>query len=414
MSSSGLEAKTGEKCHDLYPELGTGPIPIEPYVSREYFEKERARIFRKVWLNVGRVEDIPSGGDYFVKELAICNTSILIVRGKDGAIRAFHNMCSHRGNKLVANYRGTCKGFFVCNFHNWTYGLDGSLRHITDEANFFNPDKETLGLTPVPVGTWEGFIFINVDPKPAETLAEYLGEFGTTFSGYPFGELAATQFYWQTEIKANWKVIKDAFQEVWHIPYLHQRTVFYSPGERYGSAMSFKLYSRHGKLYGTRRASSTNSNSRRKLTQVESFAVRYGSGAIHLDRPNPRTSTRAIPSGDQLTALGGCSIFPNCVMYTNAQTYLTHIFWPLAEDRTLWEVKYYYPKANSLAERFAQEYHKVILRDINLEDGSTLERTQTMLGSGVKQHLILQDQELLIRHHHKVADTFLKPENTAC
>lgn len=411
MTSSALEPQNSTRCHDIYPELGTGPIPIEPYISREYFEKEQALIFRKVWLNVGRVEDIPSPGDYFVKDLSICNTSILIVRGKDGVIRAFHNMCSHRGNKLVGKVSGKCKGLFVCNFHNWSYALDGSLRHITDEANFFNVDKTVLGLTPVSVDAWEGFIFINVNQNPTETLAEYLGEFGTSFSGYPFGELAATRFFWQTEIKANWKVVKDAFQEVWHIPYLHQRTVFYSPGERYGSSMSFKLYPRHGKLYGTRRASPPTGNSKRKLTEVESFAVRYGSGAIHLDRPGRTTSNRVTPSKDQLAALGGGSIFPNCMMYTNERTYLTHTFWPLAEDRTLWEVKYYYPKANTLAERFAQEYHKVILRDINLEDGSTLERTQTMLGSGAKQHLILQDQELLIRHHHRVADTFLNPEH---
>jgi phenylpropionate dioxygenase-like ring-hydroxylating dioxygenase large terminal subunit len=414
MSSTTLDATNGKRCHDLYPELGTGPIPVEPYISREYFERERALIFRKVWLNAGRVDDIPNPGDYFVKDLAICDTSILVVRGKDGAIRAFHNMCSHRGNKLVPSASGKCKGLFVCNFHSWSYALDGSLRHITDEANFFNLDKTSLGLTPVSVGTWEGFIFINVDQNPAETLAEYLGEFGSTFSGYPFGGLAATRFFWQTEIKANWKIIKDAFQEVWHIPYLHQRTVFYSPGERYGSAMRFNLYPRHGKLYGTRAETQSNiSKARRKLTQVESFAVRYGSGAIHLDRPSGASTKIPIPSGDQLAALGGCSIFPNCVMYTNERTYLTHTFWPLAEDRTLWEVKYYYPKAHTLAERFAQEYHKVILRDINLEDGSTLERTQTMLRSGAKQYLVLQDQELLIRHHHKVADTFLNPQDTA-
>lgn len=81
----------GRKWHDLYPELGTGPLPIEPYVSREYFEKERERIFRKVWLNVGRVEQIPDPGDYFVKDLAVCHTSVLVVRGEDGKVRAFHN-----------------------------------------------------------------------------------------------------------------------------------------------------------------------------------------------------------------------------------------------------------------------------------------------------------------------------------
>jgi hypothetical protein len=79
----------------------------------------------------------------------------------------------------------------------------------------------------------------------------------------------------------------------------------------------------------------------------------------------------------------------------------------LAEDRTLWEVRFYYPQARTLAERFSQEYAKVILRDINMEDGSTMERTQAMLGSGAKKEIVLQDQELLIRQHHKVTDTYL-------
>jgi hypothetical protein len=79
----------------------------------------------------------------------------------------------------------------------------------------------------------------------------------------------------------------------------------------------------------------------------------------------------------------------------------------LTEDRTLWEVRFYYPKAVTLAQRFSQEYAKVILRDINMEDGSTLERTQTMLASGAKKEIVLQDQELLIRQHHKVTETYL-------
>ncbi len=101
------------------------------------------------------------------------------------------------------------------------------------------------------------------------------------------------------------------------------------------------------------------------------------------------------------------TIFPNCLLYVAERTYLTHIFWPLAEDRTIWEVTFYYTKAKTLARRFCQEYAKVILRDINMEDGSTVERTQLMLASGAKKEIVLQDQELLIRHHHKVAETFL-------
>jgi len=101
VTAAALQPTNGKRWHDLYPELGTGPIAIEPYVSHEFFEKERALIFRKTWLIVGRIEQVPNPGDYMVKDLAVLGTSILIVRDKDGTLRAFHNMCAHRGNKLV-------------------------------------------------------------------------------------------------------------------------------------------------------------------------------------------------------------------------------------------------------------------------------------------------------------------------
>ncbi|HEY1850225.1 MAG TPA: aromatic ring-hydroxylating dioxygenase subunit alpha [Candidatus Binataceae bacterium] len=401
--ATALRTSNEKKWHDQYPELGTGPIPIEPYVSRDYFEKERAQIFRKVWLNIGRVEQIPNPGDYFVKDLAVLQTSILIVRGKDGAIRAFHNMCAHRGNKLVADTGGTCKGLFTCKFHGWAYALDGSLSHIADEASFFNLNKADLGMTPIAVDTWEGFVFINADPHPVESLREYLGEIGTGFGGYPFGELGATLFFWQTEIKANWKVIKDAFQEVWHIPTLHHKTipnVFSDTVNKYGHALNFTLYPRHGRI-------SLGGNYDRKPTTVESFALRYGSGATVIKHASINPPKGINPTRDPRWATDGNAIFPNCLMYVSERSYLTHIFWPLAEDRTLWEARFYYPKAKTLAERFSQEYAKVILRDINMEDGSTLERTQTMLASGAKTEMVLQDQELLIRQHHKVAEEYI-------
>ena len=89
----GGAAVNGKKWHDQHPELGTAPVPIEPYISQEYFNLERERIFRKVWLNVGREEEIPQPGDYLVKDLPVCGASILLVRGKDGRLRAFHNVC---------------------------------------------------------------------------------------------------------------------------------------------------------------------------------------------------------------------------------------------------------------------------------------------------------------------------------
>jgi phenylpropionate dioxygenase-like ring-hydroxylating dioxygenase large terminal subunit len=402
-AAASREIAKDRKWHDLYPDLGTGPVPIEPYISRAYFEREQALIFRKVWLNVGRVEQLPKPGDYLVRELAVCNTSVLIVRGKDGVVRAFHNMCTHRGNKLAPDTSGNCAGLFTCKFHGWAFGLDGSLRHISDEESFFNLNPDALGLTPIAVDTWEGFIFINMNPQPGETLTEYLGELGAGLAGYPFSTLGATRFAWNAEVRANWKVLKDAFQEVWHIPTLHHRSipnVFSDAANKYGHALEFRLYQRHGRI-------SLPGNFARKSTPVEGIAVRYGAGAIVIKQSNDVIPEGVNPTRDPRWSIDGNAIFPNCLLYVAGQTYLTHTFWPLTENRTLWEVRLYYPRATTLAQRFSQEYSKVMLRDVNMEDGSTLERTQTMLESGARKEIFLQDQELLIRHHHKVAETYL-------
>jgi phenylpropionate dioxygenase-like ring-hydroxylating dioxygenase large terminal subunit len=157
-----------------YPKLGTGPISAESCVSAEYFELERERIFRRSWLNVGAVWEIPGPGDYFVRDLAVCNVSILVMRGRDKEVRAFYNVCSHRGNKLVATARGTCRGYLTCNFHSWGYDSTGNLKWVPDEVNFYDLNKSELGLTPVPTEVWNGFIFINLDPNPRENLISYL------------------------------------------------------------------------------------------------------------------------------------------------------------------------------------------------------------------------------------------------
>ena len=157
-----------------HAELGTGPAPIDPYISPAYFELERERIFRRVWLNVGRLEDIPQPGDYFVQDLAVGKTSILVVRGQDGTVRAFHNVCKHRGNKIVWDERGSCQRF-ACKFHGWTYAPDGRLIGVEEEM-FFDFKKSEHGLTRVATDICGGFIFIHLDPHPRETLSQYLGE----------------------------------------------------------------------------------------------------------------------------------------------------------------------------------------------------------------------------------------------
>jgi phenylpropionate dioxygenase-like ring-hydroxylating dioxygenase large terminal subunit len=214
-----------------YPELGTKPVSYEDSISPEFYELEREAIFKRVWLNVGRVEQLPRSGSYFTREFAFANTSIVVVRGKDGELRAFHNICRHRCNKLVwtdfprQETSGNCRQF-VCKYHGWRYELDGSCSFVQQESEFFDLDKADYGLVPVHCDVWSGFIFVNLDAQPQQTLEEFLGPMITALEGYPFDTMTE-RFYYRAVVGSNWKLFLDAFQEFYHAPVLHAKQ---SPG----------------------------------------------------------------------------------------------------------------------------------------------------------------------------------------
>src|SRR5580698_8155022 len=164
-----------------YPELGTAPVDYSDSIDPAFFEAEREAIFKRPWLNVGRGERLPRTGSYFTKELPSAGPgmSVIVVKTKDGSVKAFHNVCRHRGNKLVWNdfphreTSGTCRQF-TCKYHACRYSLDGDLTFIQQEGEFFNVDKSDYGLVPVRCELWEGFIFVNPDNQ-AKPLVDYLG-----------------------------------------------------------------------------------------------------------------------------------------------------------------------------------------------------------------------------------------------
>ena len=203
-------------------ELGTEPISYEDSISPEIWELEREAIFKRAWLNVGRVEQLPRNGSYFTKELVAARTSVVVVRDKDGQVRAFHNVCRHRGNKLVwnDNPKEETSGIsrqFVCKYHGWRYDLDGACSFVQQEQEFFDFDKDDYGLVPVHCDVWAGFIFINLAKEPEQGLTEFLGPMVTKLENYPFHKQSERWFY-RAEVKANWKLYMDAFQEFYHAP----------------------------------------------------------------------------------------------------------------------------------------------------------------------------------------------------
>lgn len=383
-----------------YPQLGNAPLPIEPNVSPEYFDLEREKIFKRSWLNVGRVEDIPQAGDYLVKELALLKTSVIVVRGKDGSLRAFHNICRHRGNRVAVG-RSHARSF-ICGFHGWTYDLTGNLVRVPDEEQFFGFEKSDYALMPLATDVWEGFIFLTVDPHPSETLQEWMGELHDQYRGYEFEQFTPVANY-RAIVKTNWKVFMDITQESYHVPCLHKRIVPDSNTSKdnpFCHLPSIRIFRRH-------RASSLYANPQHQPTPAEAVAYRYGmtvlEGATANDRLHPSLNPDAISNW----AFDSNVIFPNFILHVGKGWYITYNFWPLAVDRTFLEYAFYMSHAKTPGESISQEFSKVLARDLLREDLSTLESVQAGLVSGAISHMPLSDQEIMLRHSYKVVEDFI-------
>lgn len=391
---------------DPYPHLGTGPVPVEPYISRAYYEREREKIFRRMWLNVGRLSQIPKPGDFIVKKLAVLGASVLVVHSDDGRVRAFYNVCQHRGNRLVYEESG-CRKAFACGFHAWVYDSRGHLKHVTDEEQFFGIDKPQLNLPEFACDVWNGFIFINQQVHPLKSLREYLGQMGEDLRDYPFGT-ADRVGAWRLTVNCNWKVINDAFAEGYHVPWLHARSL--ADAFATGSGAEAKCLMTDARLRGYHRGASAPANPGSTPKPAAALAFRFaallGSGSAVMRDLAPGLN----PSHMKDWGFDFNAIFPNFTMVLQNGWYLTHAFWPEAVDRTHWEINFYSEHAATLASKVAQTYNNVMIRDLLQEDASTIEGTQEGLSSGGIQHLTFSDQEIACRHQFEVVEALVNGE----
>jgi phenylpropionate dioxygenase-like ring-hydroxylating dioxygenase large terminal subunit len=396
-----------------YPELGTAPISYEDSISPVWYELERDAIFKRTWLCVGRTERLPRAGTYFTKNIEAANASIIVVRGKDDAsgqhsVRAFHNICRHRGNKLVWNEipreesAGMCRQF-QCKYHGWRYDLDGSLQFVQQEDEFFGLDRSTMGLKPVHCETWAGFIFVNLDKgEPRQSLREFLGPMITNLEGYPF-ERMTSRFGYRTEVGANWKLFMDAFQEFYHAPVLHAKQA----PEKYSSlAQQAGFEAPHYRIEGPHRMVSTSGvrfwEMDSELVKPMEIITRSG-----LFGPWDQVDLGPMPSGVNPArcdpwGLDSFQLFPNFVILVWSQGwYLTYTYWPTSHNTHIFEGDVYFLPAKNARERVAQEMAAVTFKEFALQDANTLEATQMALETRAVETFPLNDQEVLCRHLHK-------------
>lgn len=279
-------------------------LPAEYYTDPAIFSAELERFYFGRWICAGRVEQIRKAGDYFLFELA--RENVIVTRSDDGAIRAFFNVCRHRGTRMCTVAEGSLHGRIRCPYHGWTYGLDGVLigaPHM-DQPGFSRADYP---LRAVPVDTWEGHIFLNFAPQQP-VLAAQLADLTSGFAAWRMPELKMHRRI-VYDVRANWKLIVLNYNECLHCPTVHpalNRLTDYlgaanqAPTPHYmGGSMGFRGGAETMSIGGIRRRAYLPDLSEEQRGMVNYYAI-----------------------------------YPNLLLSLHPDYMMTHTLWPQAVDRT--------------------------------------------------------------------------------
>jgi Rieske 2Fe-2S family protein len=291
----------------LMPAPAVRTLPAAYYSDPAIFRHELERFFVARWIVAGRAEQVAERGDYFLREVA--GESLIVLRDDAGAIRSYFNVCRHRGTRLCTAAQGRFAGTIQCPYHAWTYDLAGRLvgaPHMEGAAGFF---KDDYPLREIPVGLWEGHIFLNLslDAQPVP-LDQLLGGLPEKFRPWQMGQLrrAARIVY---DVAANWKLIIQNYSECLHCPIIHPALQKLS---HYLSGVNDPPH--EGALGGW-------------------MLLREGVETLNLDGRRRRAYLPAL-GAEERSRVYYYAILPNLLLSLHPDYVMTHTLWPRASDRT--------------------------------------------------------------------------------
>lgn len=353
-------------------------IPIETFTDPKRLAAERNVLFRQYPLIVGVDSAVPAPGDFFTEDIA--GLPVLVVRGQDGILRAFVNVCRHRGQKLCADASGNRKTF-VCPFHAWTYDGAGNNRTFVDRKGFEGMDLKDYSLMPLPLAVRHGFIWVIPD-----TLCEQAMDLDTFIGPKLDAQLAAfathTQYVYDsetTQANFNWKLGVDTFQEVFHLAFLHKQTL----GKTVLSNITpFEKFGKHHRLTVVR------STFPEMLTQPEGEQKLFENAALVY------------------------TIFPNTVLVWQLDHWEMWNFYPLKDRDDACQAKITLildkePDTERLARRWEKNW-ELTRRTVYTEDFSAATTIQANMAAGVPPHLVYGRNEIALQHFHQDLDEALK------
>ena len=357
------------------------PIPTARYTSPEFFELEREHVWKKSWLLTGREEDFEGPGSFQTFDRT--GSPLLLVRGNDGVLRAFFNTCQHRGAPVVRESCGTAKRL-RCQYHSWTYDLDGTLLQVPDRRDFADLDDSKRALKPLRCESYDGWVFVNEDPG-AKPLREWLGPVANEWSVLRGSELRSTGVR-KERVKANWKVVADAFLETYHVRTIHPQSVA-------------QLLDHRGAAMGLFRGG----HSRMVTPKWES--------ALELQRANALPFPE-IPGLEPIfsNTNPAYSLFPNLITPLDTIGFPFILFWPIDLETTDVEWTFYGPPPEDAEQEKLWKTFIAIFDGVMDEDFMNLAPMQRSISSGALDSIPLSYQERRIYHLHEEIDRQIGPE----
>jgi phenylpropionate dioxygenase-like ring-hydroxylating dioxygenase large terminal subunit len=409
-----------EKADD--PDLGHDLIPVARYFSADFMAMEWDRVWTKVWLLGGRSDDLKQPGDYICTDIG--RESVLIVRQPDASLRAFPNVCLHRGNRLRPEGMGNTDDF-RCMYHHWAYGLDGTITRVPDLASFPQGAPPEGRLPALPCDEWGGFVWFSLNPDVAP-LADYLGMIPAHLDPYHFERMAWTRDI-TVEWECNWKTSVDAFHENYHVQGIHPQLQWYLDDVN----VQIDCYDKHSRYLVPFATVSPRVALPSAIPPAIDHMMRKAGmdpaeyeGRVSDIRHDLQRFIRqhALAQGkdfsdlndDQLTDDYHYSIFPNVSMNIHAEDIMMFRQRPHPSDPNkmlydLWMFELV-PAGAEWPERVRHQHFKHGDKSIGQvldQDAFNLPTVQKGMQSSAFKGLWLNRQELRIRHFHHVLDQFI-------
>lgn len=349
-------------------------LPGWCYHSPALLELEKERIFKTHWQIACHVSDLATKGDFLT--LDICDERVIVLRDTDENIQAFHNICRHRGSRLVAKDQGTCPGALVCPFHGWVYNLDGTLRGAARPESYPPLDKHEFGLRKIETEIWMGFVFIRLNPGPQSDVATLMAPFEAEMSAYRMEDHIPTDGIWTEETPVNWKSVRDVDNEGYHVAMAHPALQ-----DLYGSTYTDSAY-----VDGISRSEGAFTPTKGRRWAVKNYK-KFSSPQPHLPEHLHKTWLY-------------WGIFPNAVIAATPETVLFYQEFPLETGKSLIRSATYRNPNEDRQQRAARYLAARIDRETVEEDIQLTIWSNESMASKSFEGFYLSDLEYGVRTHH--------------